>query len=39
MEDRLNTTGYQRELDEEIEIKLRPACFDEYMERRKREES
>jgi Holliday junction DNA helicase RuvB len=31
MSDRLNTTGFNRELDEEIELKLRPACFTEYI--------
>jgi len=30
-EDRLNTTGYNREEDEDIELKLRPARFDEYI--------
>ncbi|MCL2386967.1 MAG: Holliday junction branch migration DNA helicase RuvB [Defluviitaleaceae bacterium] len=30
-ETRLNTTGFSNEHDEEIEIKLRPAHFDEYI--------
>jgi len=30
-EGRLNTTGYNREEDEDIELKLRPASFDEYI--------
>jgi Holliday junction DNA helicase RuvB len=31
MEERLNTTGFSREFDEEIENKLRPASFDQYI--------
>ncbi|MCL1863786.1 MAG: Holliday junction branch migration DNA helicase RuvB [Defluviitaleaceae bacterium] len=31
MEGRLNTTGYSQEMDEEIEIKLRPSSFDQYI--------
>ncbi|MCL2285778.1 MAG: Holliday junction branch migration DNA helicase RuvB [Firmicutes bacterium] len=30
-ERRLNTTGFNREEDEEIELKLRPVSFDEYI--------
>ena len=30
-EGRLNTTGYNRDEDEEIELQLRPAHFDEYI--------
>ncbi|MCL2198468.1 MAG: Holliday junction branch migration DNA helicase RuvB [Defluviitaleaceae bacterium] len=28
---RLNTTGYSPEMDEEIEVKLRPSSFDQYI--------
>jgi len=31
MENRLNTTGFNREHDAEIELKLRPSRFDEYI--------
>ncbi|MCL2047181.1 MAG: Holliday junction branch migration DNA helicase RuvB [Defluviitaleaceae bacterium] len=31
MTDRLNTTSYSREHDEEVETKLRPSSFDEYI--------
>ncbi|MCL2456503.1 MAG: Holliday junction branch migration DNA helicase RuvB [Defluviitaleaceae bacterium] len=31
MPDKLNTTGFSREHDEEVELKLRPASFDEYI--------
>ncbi|MCL1843789.1 MAG: Holliday junction branch migration DNA helicase RuvB [Defluviitaleaceae bacterium] len=30
-ETRLNTTGFNRELDEDIELKLRPSHFDDYI--------
>jgi len=30
-ERRLNTTGFNREEDEDIELKLRPVSFDEYI--------
>ena len=38
-EDRLNTTGYNREEDEDIELKLRPAHFDEYIGQEKIKEN
>ena len=38
-EGRLNTTGYNREEDEEIELKLRPARFDEYIGQEKIKEN
>jgi len=36
---RLNTTGYNREEDEEIELKLRPARFEEYIGQEKIKEN
>jgi len=38
-EGRLNTTGYNREEDEEIELKLRPGRFDEYIGQEKIKEN
>lgn len=38
-EGRLNTTGYNREEDEEIELKLRPARFEEYIGQEKIKEN
>jgi len=38
-EDRLNTTGYNRAEDEDIELKLRPARFDEYIGQEKIKEN
>ena len=38
-EERLNTTGYNREEDEDIELKLRPASFDEYIGQEKIKEN
>ena len=37
--DRLNTTGYNREEDEDIELNLRPARFDEYIGQEKIKEN
>ena len=37
--DRLNTTGYNREEDEDIELKLRPAHFGEYIGQEKIKEN
>jgi len=39
VEDRLNTTGYNRVEDEDIELKLRPARFDEYIGQEKIKEN
>jgi Holliday junction DNA helicase RuvB len=39
MNDRLNTTGFSREHDDEIEIKLRPANFGEYIGQEKVKEN
>ena len=39
MEERLNTTGYIREEDDEIELKLRPARFEEYIGQEKIKEN
>jgi len=39
MEERLNTTGYNREEDEDIELKLRPAHFGEYIGQEKIKEN
>jgi len=36
---RLNTTGFSREHDEEIEIKLRPSSFDDYIGQEKVKEN
>jgi len=36
---RLNTTGFSRELDEEIEVKLRPARFEDYIGQEKVKEN
>jgi len=38
-EGRLNTTGFNREEDEDIERKLRPDCFDEYIGQAKAKEN
>jgi len=38
-EGRLNTTGFNREEDEDIELKLRPAHFDEYIGQEKIKEN
>jgi len=38
-EERLNTTGYNHEEDEDIELKLRPARFDEYIGQEKIKEN
>ncbi|MCL2572850.1 MAG: Holliday junction branch migration DNA helicase RuvB [Defluviitaleaceae bacterium] len=38
-EDRLNTTGYNQIEDEDIELKLRPARFDEYIGQEKIKEN
>ncbi|MDR0272723.1 MAG: AAA family ATPase, partial [Clostridiales bacterium] len=37
--EKLNTTGFNRELDEEIELKLRPSRFDEYIGQEKVKEN
>jgi Holliday junction DNA helicase RuvB len=39
MNERLNTTGFNREHDEEVELKLRPSCFDEYIGQEKVKEN
>lgn len=39
MENRLNTTGFNRELDEEIEQKLRPSRFEDYIGQEKVKEN
>jgi Holliday junction DNA helicase RuvB len=39
VENRLNTTGFSREHDEEIEVKLRPARFDDYIGQNKVKEN